>query len=456
MFEEKFDNHIKAFNKAKDFIFTNFQGILINPKKIKLPKKPKISVVIPCYNCKNYILSTIRSIQNQNFSNFEIVLVNDFPSNESLLYYEQLKKEDERIRIINNKKNMGTLYSRSIGALSANGKYIFPIDSDDMLLDEKVFSTVINIADKNNLDITVFNSIRTDLRPNVSSANIRINYYEHHQSNLVLFQPNLGYLPISPSFHHIEKLHFNEELMHAKCIKTKIYKKALNKLGEKRYSKFMLTGEDTLANIIIFNTAKIAKFIPLYGYIYFKHPNSDSKVVFGLTRTIIKDLYLLDAIIDFSQDIPNNKKVIINYIISLINNQNLEKALNRTEYNRKLFISFFDRIFNCKYISEELKNGATSLDMELPEKVDENEVIAVFLKEFEDIYELYKAEKFESILNDWRHLADTIGKHVEITQTLGKTSYGYAVGINKDGSLIIEKTDGTLEKIISGRCRTIE
>ncbi len=115
-----------------------------------------------------------------------------------------------------------------------------------------------------------------------------------------------------------------------------------------------------------------------------------------------------------------------------------------------------DSNIDISEFSEELKNGATSLDMELPEKVDENEVIAVFLKEFEDIYELYKAEKFESILNDWRHLADTIGKHVEITQTLGKTSYGYAVGINKNGSLIIEKTDGTLEKIISGRCRTIE
>ena len=120
----KFDDYIEAFNKAKDFINNNMKGILINKQEIRLYKKPKISAVIPCYNCKDFILRTIRSIQNQNFSSFEIIIVNDFSIDNSSLFLNQLQNEDKRIKVINNAKNMGILYSRSIGALSSKGKYI--------------------------------------------------------------------------------------------------------------------------------------------------------------------------------------------------------------------------------------------------------------------------------------------------------------------------------------------
>ena len=60
-------------------------------------------------------------------------MVNDFSTDETLSMVEEFQKEDPRIKIINNQKNMGILYSRSIGALSAKGEYIFPLDNDDML-----------------------------------------------------------------------------------------------------------------------------------------------------------------------------------------------------------------------------------------------------------------------------------------------------------------------------------
>ena len=106
--------------------------------------------------------------------------------------------------------------------------------------------------------------------------------------------------------------------------------------------------------------------------------------------------------------------------------------------------------------SEDIRIGTTTLTEELPSKVDENELIAIFLNEFEKVYELYKDGEIETILKDWRDLADTIGKYVNITQTGGKITQGYVVGINNEGSLIIERQDGTLEKIISGELRTVE
>ena len=105
---------------------------------------------------------------------------------------------------------------------------------------------------------------------------------------------------------------------------------------------------------------------------------------------------------------------------------------------------------------EDIRIGTTTLTEELPAKVDENELIAIFLNEFEKVYDLYKAGEIETILKDWRDLSDTIGKYVNITQTGGRITQGYVVGINKEGSLIIEKQDGTLEKIISGELRTVE
>ena len=59
-FEEKFDSYREAFNKARGYLYNNSKGILTNTKKIKLSKKPKLSIVIPCYNCHKFILPALR------------------------------------------------------------------------------------------------------------------------------------------------------------------------------------------------------------------------------------------------------------------------------------------------------------------------------------------------------------------------------------------------------------
>ncbi|MDO5850017.1 MAG: biotin--[acetyl-CoA-carboxylase] ligase [Methanobacteriaceae archaeon] len=104
---------------------------------------------------------------------------------------------------------------------------------------------------------------------------------------------------------------------------------------------------------------------------------------------------------------------------------------------------------------KELKNRITTLNEELGKNIDENEFIAKFLIEFEEIYNLYKKEDFENTLNDWRTLSDTIGKNVKIIQT-NEEKYGYAIDINNNGNLIIKKENGELEKITYGECRTVD
>ena len=156
---------------------------------------------------------------------------------------------------------MGLLYTRSIGTLSAKGKYIFPLDSDDMILDEDVLSVLTKIAYKGNFDIIIFNSIYTDLKPDVNTTKIGATIYESsHKPNRVMFQPDLG-IYIYNAKDKIDDLDINDFLIHGKFIKTKIYQKALNKLGMERYSRFIISGEDDISCNIIFNTAQSAKII---------------------------------------------------------------------------------------------------------------------------------------------------------------------------------------------------
>ena len=83
----------------------------------------------------------------------------DFSKDDTLSVLEKIQKEDSRIKIIKNKKNMGILYSRSIGALQSKGEYIMTLDHDDFILDEDVFDTSYKAAKNGDFDIISFLSI---------------------------------------------------------------------------------------------------------------------------------------------------------------------------------------------------------------------------------------------------------------------------------------------------------
>ena len=139
----------------------------------------------------------VKSIQNQNMLDIEIILVNDFSTDNTSFSLEKLEKEDPRIKVIKNKKNMGILYSRSIGALSAKGKYIFSLDNDDMFLDKDVFKTISDRAGKGNFGIIEFRPIfiLKSKEPFFKRRRIDRNL-NPYGDNLVLFQPKLGAFPL--------------------------------------------------------------------------------------------------------------------------------------------------------------------------------------------------------------------------------------------------------------------
>jgi len=111
-----------------------------------------------------------------------------------------------------------------------------------------------------------------------------------------------------------------------------------------------------------------------------------------------------------------------------------------------------DANLNVTDFPEELQEGTTTLKEELKKEGNENLLIKIFLEEFEKINELFIDKEYETILKEWRKRSYSIGKIVEVREPFNTYYDAYVLGISKEGALVVEKIDGTLEKVISGEC----
>ena len=113
--------------------------------------KPKISVIIPCYNLGEKIKPCLNSVINQSFKDIEIIVVNDGSTDNSLQVIQKFK--DDRIVIVN-KENGGLPSARKAGYEVAKGEYISHIDGDDEVL-PNFLESLYNGAVESGADLVV-------------------------------------------------------------------------------------------------------------------------------------------------------------------------------------------------------------------------------------------------------------------------------------------------------------
>lgn len=118
---------------------------------------PKLSIIIPVYNVEKYLPKCLGSILEQPFKDLEVICVNDGSTDGSLDVLQKIKKNDDRVVIID-KKNEGSGIARNIGLSTAQGEYVYFIDSDDWLEDD-VLAKIIAKADELQTDILVFGGL---------------------------------------------------------------------------------------------------------------------------------------------------------------------------------------------------------------------------------------------------------------------------------------------------------
>jgi glycosyltransferase involved in cell wall biosynthesis len=96
---------------------------------------PKVSVIIPTYNRLPMLKEAIHSVLNQNFEDFELIVVDDGSTDETA---EEIRKYGGRVKLLHHSENRGVSAARNRGILHARGKYIAFLDSDDLWVKGKL------------------------------------------------------------------------------------------------------------------------------------------------------------------------------------------------------------------------------------------------------------------------------------------------------------------------------
>lgn len=135
---------------------------------------PKISVIIPVYNAKDYLERCLDSVCNQTLKDIEIICVNDASTDNSIDILNQYAKKYLNLKVIDCLKNGGESVARNIGLDNATGEYIGFVDNDDKIdLDfyEKLYSKAI----ETNADIVKGNTQQIDYNGNMSKSSGYLN-----------------------------------------------------------------------------------------------------------------------------------------------------------------------------------------------------------------------------------------------------------------------------------------
>ena len=113
---------------------------------------PLVSVIVPVFNVEKYIEDCVISIQNQTYRNIEIILVDDGSTDKSGQICDLLKQKNNRIKVYHN-QNKGVCFARNYAIKKAIGKYILPVDGDDIIANTYIEKAVKVLEEDDNIGI---------------------------------------------------------------------------------------------------------------------------------------------------------------------------------------------------------------------------------------------------------------------------------------------------------------
>ena len=262
---KKIENFEKSYKKSflysffvedkvteiKKFWDINVKNQLIEKNYIKNyeTKTPEISVIITTYNQVNCFYKALRSVQNQSLKNIEIILIDDFSTDNSLEIMENYQKEDDRIILLKNPYNYGKIKTRSEAVKIAKGKYILIIDGDDGLATRDILYNCLTIGNIGNLDVIEFKwayFINRNFKRIENNLEPIENLYRK-----IIYQPELKYKFIKIT--EKEKLwnYLNRSIC-SKLIKNDLFKKVLEFIGPKYTQDYIVIFEDTIMSSSLF------------------------------------------------------------------------------------------------------------------------------------------------------------------------------------------------------------
>lgn len=112
-----------------------------------------VSIVTPVYNAAEFLADTIKTVQDQTYSNWELILVDDCSRDASVAIIRDFQKFDKRIKLVRMKQNSGAALSRNAGTKKAVGSYLAFLDADDIWMKAKL-EKQISFMQKNDYAFT--------------------------------------------------------------------------------------------------------------------------------------------------------------------------------------------------------------------------------------------------------------------------------------------------------------
>ena len=384
--------------------------LIIKNKKIE---NPKISIIMPIYNGEKYLFYSLRSIQNQRFKDIEIILIDDCSTDNSINLIKKYMN-DSRIKLIKNKKNRKILYSKSIGALNSNGKYILELDQDDMFIREDCFDILYLQAETNNLDLV---QIR-----DYSKKNFFFNYITKINSigNHFIFPQNTNYKN-QPNLKLKMFIENNVYLLWGLLIKSNIYKKAIYYLWPIIMNYQLIFHEDYTISFMIIILSNRYKYLNIFGLLHLFHEKSASNKYQYNKNYYLSVLFVSNIIYNYY--IKNNKKdiiILINYITLFIDCFKYAK-----KFNKDFYYQIIKNILRSVYLTDNEKGYIIS-------KIENKNNLNKYYKLFNN--DLIKYE------------AKSISKTIKIKKNLDKDNYEITILIYCNESKYLFKTIKSLLK----------
>ena len=320
------------------------------------------------YNLQNYIEQALLSVLNQSFQDYEIIIINDFSTDNTYNIIRRFQKEDKRIRIFNHMNNLGTYHSRVDAVLNSRGNYILFLDIDDMILNPNLFEILHYYYLYYNLDIiefTVYHQIEE--KNYLFYPNDHFNNHNHKYKKKIIYQPELSNIIFYEPNTNNNNFVICRTLWN-KLFKKKILLKSIKYIGKEYYQKYyIIVVEDTLLNVINFHFSNNYTNINIPGYMYNIRKFSISHNKINKRDFILESIsfylyfkLLFKYIKDYNKDI-NYLYYELKYCGIFMMNL---KKYNIKEYIQKIKKLFYE-ILNDKRASIKLKNLIEKLNIEL-------------------------------------------------------------------------------------------
>lgn len=128
--------------------------------------EPLISVIMPAYNSEYTIERAIESVLAQTYTRFELLVIDDYSTDNTVKLVDSFMKQDSRVILLKNTQNLGVAATRNLGCRKAKGEYLAFLDSDDVWFEDKLQKQILFMQEKGcDLSYTAYSFIKPNDGP---------------------------------------------------------------------------------------------------------------------------------------------------------------------------------------------------------------------------------------------------------------------------------------------------